>query len=725
MRTGCRAAGAAVIAGLLAVSAYRYGMFFDVSFYRWELAIYLIAALTYAAALVLSTRALQQSMNPALQQSTNPALQQSTNRALRTSEAVGWLAAGPFALGALYMLQLTFHPVSVMGTVEQFVRWICYGSFLLFVTTAVRDKAFRPWLVAAVQVAGWAALWGPLAGWFGWMHFPEIIMVSGDEQLSSVGARLAGFFQYPNMLGAVAAAFMLWQLLQLARSAAGIGFLWAPALSAVPAGIVLLLTESRGAWLAAGIGWLAGMLLIRSNERPAWLICSGWLAAASGIGYRAAVSAVPHWSTSGGVGTGAGNSAVFIGFVLGAAAVFIGLRKAADYWLRNGLRWPGWAAGAAGAAALGWMLPSALQGRIGGNYETAAARKLFYEDALVLFRESPWLGRGGDAWRSLFTQVQREPYVGREVHSGYLDLLLDVGLIGLLIFVIWIIALVMAIWRRERIGLVPVGILLLHAAIDFDMSYGFYWLLLLAFAALYMCGVRPTAAAEPAAAAEQAAAAAPAVRRGLPRVVRACAALLAAALLLAAIAAGWRLDRARAWREAAAAAEGAARQSALRAALEANPAWTRIRVELAPLAPLRARAALLAAGLRYEPQSVPLVWELGRTYAELGKLPQAEAYIRLGLRRDRFDSAKQTEAVQLLARLAEEAQAGGRFAEARAAAQAGLALYDSYSRLAAEVAAMEHPANGRRFGMTQAARKAAALCRQLLATIDGTPISGG
>ena len=68
----------------------------------------------------------------------------------------------------------------------------------------------RSWLSAAMEAAGAFVIWGALAGWMGWISFPAIVMTTGDSQLSAIGARLSGFVQYPNFLGAVMSAYLVW-----------------------------------------------------------------------------------------------------------------------------------------------------------------------------------------------------------------------------------------------------------------------------------------------------------------------------------------------------------------------------------------------------------------------------------------------------------------------------------------------------------------------------------
>ncbi|MND76182.1 O-Antigen ligase [compost metagenome] len=115
---------------------------------------------------------------------------------------------------------------------------------------------------------------------------------------------------------------------------------------------------------------------------------------------------------------------------------------------------------------------------------TLSARLEMYADAARLFRITPWLGQGGDTWRSSYLHIQRSPYVGSEVHSGYIDLALDLGIIGLSIVVCWLSVIIIMMFRRRSVGLAPLTVLLIHSLVDFDMSYGLFWLLVLWLAGL-------------------------------------------------------------------------------------------------------------------------------------------------------------------------------------------------------------------------------------------------
>ncbi|WP_274649440.1 O-antigen ligase family protein [Paenibacillus humicola] len=747
---------AAATAAVLIVSVCRNGLFFDAMFYPWVWM--LIAGFAAAWTCAVWHELRRRETRPA---SGASALRRVWNRGRTAAAAAAFAlpaaAYGPLAMAAMYGLALLRHPASVHGTASQALRWTAYGAFLAAVAIWSGFKGGRIRLMAALQAAGAFTVWASLAGWLGWFAFPGFVLMTGDVRLSAVGARLGGFVQDPNFLGAAAGAFLLWQLALLARSGPRFAISAAAAAQTVPWALVLLLTESRGAWLAAAVCWTAGLALMKGNGRVRWLLGSGWTFACAGLAYRAVFGG--GWRTVSVYGDGNGSAgADFAGTVL---LVLITAASAGGLLLIRTVRlWSGGRCGAlaawgvlfAGAAALAALLPPAVHGRLAGHFQTAASRGRMYADALRLVGEAPLLGRGGDTWRMLFTQVQSQPYVGNEVHSGYMELLLDLGAAGLFVFLATTALLLRKVWRSDPAGLLPAGVLLLHAAIDFDMAFGSFWLLLYAWIGLYgewRLGAERAVEAIDAVAAERASEAVDAAAaEALPRLGLApsppssersggdpppggCAAakagagsgrlqkLAAAARVTAALAAcaifaagavyGWRFELAARHREAAAASSGAAREAALRAALEANPYWTRIRLELAPLAPPPEQAALLAAGLRYEPQSVPLLLALGRLYAERRDVPQAEAGFRLALRYDRFNRAGQTAAVVAMTRLAGDLRAAGRLREAASAALAAVEFYAAY---AAERSRTD--AGSRGFAVTAAAKSAAAESRRLL-----------
>ncbi|WP_160327764.1 O-antigen ligase family protein [Paenibacillus sp. 32O-W] len=665
-----RAAAAFWIAAVLAVAMFRSGLYFDTAFYRIGM---MLSAAGALAACGMAWRLAR----------LKGRLSGERRKAALSHYAA---AAGPLGVSALYALSLLRGPASWQATIEQGLRWSAYAGFLLVVLMFLEDGRFRLWLAASLQLAGALLAAGGLAGWFGWMQHPGMVMLSGDERLSATGARLGGFFQYPNMYGAAAGAFVLWQLALLVRERGIAASAWS-ACTAPFCFAAMLLTESRGAWLAFAAGWLAGLLLHRSEERLRWLACSGSLAAAGAIGYRLALAAGPgHAATgygeaaSGGGIAGLWRSAppgaeaalAVAALAIGGAALFGLNRKLAAVAAEGGggAAAPGGRArivaggcgDSAGAAAPGgramsvsgersdsagaaapngramsvtgergesagaaasvgrarsvsggcgeglgaaapvgrarsvsgersdsagaaapngramsvtgergesagaaasvgrarsvsggcgeglgaaapvgrarsvsggcgeglgaagtpgesaaiavpasrrlaaiawpiftigfciafWTVWSAVEVRVEGEGRsgTAVARLVYYMDGWTLLKEAPLFGQGGGTWRALYASVQREPYVSGEVHNGYLNVALDLGAVGLAVFLAMLGAFLLRIGRRDAAMLAVPVVLLTHAVIDFDMTYGYYWILLFCWLALHSSGGR-------------------------------------------------------------------------------------------------------------------------------------------------------------------------------------------------------------------------------------------
>ncbi len=669
-RNGFRAAGTAAVAVLLSCAAWKNGLFFDADAYAVEL--WILAAT--AAVLVWGI-------------------------AFRGAKSLAGATATwgmPLGMAACYAASLLAGPASHDGTVNAMLRWIAYAGWAAVLALWWRHPHRRAWGEAAILGTGLFLLAGGWLGWFGLLPFPDIVLYLNDPELSETGARLGGFLQYPNAYGALAAFFLVrqWQLWAGAGKAAGL----ASSILSIPYAGLLLLTESRGALAAMLLGFGMALALGENRRVRARLVMA---AAFTAVGAAAAAGGALRFMAPG-TGSGpAGGSGIWLaaGAMAAGAAGMYALRavlSGASERRRGPWAWVFGAAlsacaAAAAIAARGWEPGGRLTG---ARVETGVSRLLFYRDSWPMFRDAPWLGHGGDSWRKLFGLYQSRPYVGGEVHSGYLEILLDTGLLGLLVCAGMIGYWMWKMRRTHRAALAPASVLLVHAAVDFDLSYGFVWLLLIAWVALFT--TEETA-------------------RRPEGVWRRSGVWGAAALLVAAsawgLAAAWQHHAAaRAAAAADAAASPAAREELLRAALSANPADGRIRLALAALLPqAEERASVLAAGLRFEPQSAPLLLALGLAEAERGRLAQAETRLREALRLERYNREAQTAAIAGMSRLAEALRFSGDAEAARRADAAAVAFYEEYRRLADGVQMMVHPSNGRRFAMTDAARFHAAV----------------
>lgn len=124
----------------------------------------------------------------------------------------------------------------------------------------------------------------------------------------------------------------------------------------------------------------------------------------------------------------------------------------------------------------------------------ATERFCFYQDAFKMFKERPVLGWGGGGWEEAYRTHQSFLYNSNQVHSHYLQIMVEAGLLGLTaIFGIWFCFLLLTHRLYHGAGEDPetrpllaaitaasiaVG---LHAAIDFNLSLSALALVLWAF----------------------------------------------------------------------------------------------------------------------------------------------------------------------------------------------------------------------------------------------------
>ncbi|MCL1805744.1 MAG: O-antigen ligase family protein [Clostridiales bacterium] len=122
--------------------------------------------------------------------------------------------------------------------------------------------------------------------------------------------------------------------------------------------------------------------------------------------------------------------------------------------------------------------------------QTMYERFGFYLDGSRMFLDYPLTGIGGDCWRYLYTSYQRYPYVANDLHSYAMQLIVEYGVGGLLVFLGFLAALAALFircvkGRREAdvLLLMVAGGLFAHSMIDVDFTfYGHYLVFAIAFA---------------------------------------------------------------------------------------------------------------------------------------------------------------------------------------------------------------------------------------------------
>ncbi|OKP90686.1 O-antigen ligase family protein [Paenibacillus sp. P32E] len=609
----------------------------------------------------------------------------------------------PLAILVLYAWTGLRGPISAQGTLDELLRWGLYASFAVLAYFCAGYRQGARLLGAMWHAMGMAISLSALLAVCAGFKLPYAVAYTSAPEVSATGARLAGLLEYPNTFGAVMAVFLLERLF----AAASLMESAKPRPSAIkqsvatgvygmlplfPYAAALLLSESRGAWLSAAFAGAAVLLWKRQLCAPLLLAGAAPMAAAA-LFYRQLARA--------GLAVEPGPGLLLLAGLWGAALL-------GGAWLccRRRVAAGGGSAARVALAAVMWTAAGSavllqVRERITGPSSTVAARGLLYRDAWKLAAEAPWLGRGGGTWRSSYLAAQSRPYVGSQVHNGYLDLLLNLGGVGLAILLLLLIAagwLVAAAAPRLLPSLLALA---LHSAVDFDWSYGLMWLLLFLLPALARAEkLHSVVAGEPP---QLPASAEPPPVPGGPGRPAAAAALLFSVALALFILSFQAMKGETLYKQAAGTSQNRERIVLLRQSLQWNPRDPMTAAALSRMLPGNQGRDLILKSLKYSPENAALKWELAKRALE-GEHPGTAMYwVRRGQQLDVFNAAKRIEAAEGMLDMSVRRLREGDWTSARQSAEAGLELLRQYRLLGERESGKGIQHNDRRFGNVQEA----------------------
>ena len=98
------------------------------------------------------------------------------------------------------------------------------------------------------------------------------------------------------------------------------------------------------------------------------------------------------------------------------------------------------------------LLPDFIASRVQTprNGQSSVQRDVFREDALKIWRWSPIVGNGVGAYEAAEALVQQFHYETKYVHQHYLQILLEDGVIGFLLWVGALVTMAVLLWKRRR-----------------------------------------------------------------------------------------------------------------------------------------------------------------------------------------------------------------------------------------------------------------------------------
>ncbi len=93
----------------------------------------------------------------------------------------------------------------------------------------------------------------------------------------------------------------------------------------------------------------------------------------------------------------------------------------------------------------------------------------YIKDAFKILKTSPIVGRGGEAFRCLYKSVQTQNYTSTEVHSSFVQILIESGILGTAIIITFIcINLIKFKFDENKIVYI---LFVLHSCFDLNFSF--------------------------------------------------------------------------------------------------------------------------------------------------------------------------------------------------------------------------------------------------------------
>ena len=398
-----------------------------------------------------------------------------------------------FWLIPLTVVLSSFGAVSRHGAYMAILIHVIYALLFTFGYVVIRSEQNRRYAFLVLLLSGYAAVLFGFVNWFGLKLYKDAVnMFSGEYRLMSV-------FQYANTYGAFLIALTLSSLFIVT-------YAWSRVLRFVSAAMLplllisLILTLSRGAWLAFPVLFVFFLLFLRPSRQVLYMLYT----LAAGISALAVFSPVSRLGIGQQETFAFGRFALGVGLLIAASAASAILGHLISRFVEPGLDpWSRWDAkrrhsmwlplgSVAVVTGLGVLLlktsliawlPDNIEQRVASiNFaqHSVLERFSFYADALRISRDYPVFGAGGGAWGALYDQYQSYPYGSSQVHNFILQHLVEYGWTGLLALIA-ILALVLTgyVIHQLRRGMDESSFvffifavsLLAHSLIDFNMSY--------------------------------------------------------------------------------------------------------------------------------------------------------------------------------------------------------------------------------------------------------------
>jgi hypothetical protein len=379
-----------------------------------------------------------------------------------------------------------FYSSSGFYSINSILVYILYSTLFVSTSYLVQTKKGNSIVKWAIILSALIIVIHGFLNWFGILHYVNAVL----------DRRLSGIFQYPNSYAAFLMAILLACLIQLCYASRPVLIFFYGSLI-TPIVISILFTLSRGALLILPILFLIMLLFLSFSKQLLAIIVTvvSVIFSALTMGeisrIRGLIVEEFHWLDS-----------IYGLFIVAIVSLITGIisiqvKKLAD----KTVGWNGFGKLAnytkyyipvvlIGITSISLyvllkttliinLLPANLKRIATINLQQTALsdRTNFFKDSYSLFKDYPFFGAGGGAWATLFEQYQSEPYISRQTHSFPMQILVEVGLVGAIIFFIFIFYLFFKAFRNRKndneISMYAIIVIavLSHSLIDFHMSF--------------------------------------------------------------------------------------------------------------------------------------------------------------------------------------------------------------------------------------------------------------
>lgn len=436
----------------------------------------------------------------------------------KLEEQRDWLAALVLLLPLTYVLSLS-SAASYYLAMNMVVVQCIYAALFIISIYLLHDRLGNKIIHNLIMTVAYVIVGFGFINWFGqWVLAGKLVgwlsqYVYHDRYINATmidtnGLRLTSVFQYANTYAAFLMAILFAAVFCLMKSGSWYGKA-THGFMLVPIVVSLFLTLSRGGLVMLPVVFVLLLLFFKPARQIIWIIHC----AVAGVASISILAPITNMGLQLDKVYNGGEAAKGWGLLIGVSLVVTVVlwlverylapklenalkgwtsRKLSNLWLPVGsVVVIGLLAFLFIGTGLRSVLPENVQVRlenINFRQHSVLERLAFYEDAAKLIKDYPVIGTGGGGWATLYEKYQDYPYTSRQAHNFFMQYLVEVGILGFVIFMSFILYIfynyIHSYIRQndeERdahfLYLILALSILLHSLLDFNLSYVFMGIL--------------------------------------------------------------------------------------------------------------------------------------------------------------------------------------------------------------------------------------------------------